>query len=308
MTVSLVVSGARFTVTTRRRLVNMRHEPISPVTYQPPEGKAGEVEATTVAQMLERAGADAFVDVQRPEFHFLLAPLSGHGSHMLDFAHHNLEPGSVLWVRPGQVQRWGDLAAYDGRVVIFPAGLLDAATTELTEAASPAGPRWWEPADALAAGAPVLFDEIAELADDHTTSPEFRAPALTHLLAALLLRLTAQARSRPDAPSGSEPWLAFRELLEAEHARHHDVAWYAARLGWSPRTLARATRGATGRSPKQLIDERVLLEARRLLAHTDLSVARVGEAVGFDDASNFGAWFRGRAGQTPAAFRATARR
>lgn len=288
-------------------MVNVRHEPISAVTYQPPEGKAGEVEATTVASMLERAGAATFTNVQRPEFHFLLAPVSGHGTHMLDFAVHDLEPGSVLWVRPGQVQRWGDLAAYDGRVVIFPAGLLDPSTTELTEAASPAGPRWWAPADALAAGAPVLFDEIEELANDTTIASELRAPALTHLLAALLLRLTAQARTRPDAPSGSEPWLSFRELLEAEHARHHDVAWYAARLGWSPRTLARATLGATGRSPKQLIDERVLLEARRLLAHTDLSVARVGEAVGFDDPSNFGAWFRLRAGQTPAAFRAVAR-
>jgi AraC-like DNA-binding protein len=138
-------------------------------------------------------------------------------------------------------------------------------------------------------------------------APEPRGPAPTHLLAALLLPLTAQARTRPGAPSGSEPWLAFRELVEAEHTRHHDVAWYAARLGWSPRTLARATKTATGRSPKQLIDERVLLECRRLLAHTDLSVAEVGEAVGFDDASNFGAWFRLRAGQTPAAFRSSAR-
>ncbi|RJS47816.1 AraC family transcriptional regulator [Nocardioides cavernaquae] len=153
----------------------------------------------------------------------------------------------------------------------------------------------------------MLFDEIDELANDRSISPELRAPALTHLLAALLLRLTAQARTRPDAPSGSEPWLAFRELLESEHARHHDVAWYAERLGWSPRTLARATKTATGRTPKELIDERVVLEARRLLAHTDLSVARVGEAIGFDDASNFGAWFRLRAGQTPAAFRSAAR-
>jgi AraC-like DNA-binding protein len=288
-------------------MVNMRHEPIAPVTYQPPEGKAGEVEAMTVEGMLSRAGREAFVDVQRPEFHFLLAPLAGHGTHMLDFAEHRLTPGSVLWVRPGQVQRWGDMSAYDGRVVIFPADLLDPTTSELTEAASPAGPRWWEPADALAAGAPVLFDELADLADDQAVAPELRGPALTHLLAALLLRLTAQARTRPDAPSGSEPWLAFRELLETEHARHHDVAWYAARLGWSPRTLARATRTATGRTPKELIDERVLLESRRLLAHTDLSVARVGEAVGFDDASNFGAWFRLRAGQTPAAFRKVAR-
>ena len=284
-------------------MVNVRHQPIAPVTYQPPEGKAGEVEATTVAAMLQRAGADAFVEVQRPEFHFLLLPTTGVEKHMLDFTDHTLTPGSVLWVRPGQVQRWGDLTAYDGWVLIFPAGLLDPVTAELTRAGAPDGASWWSTGDAAAAGVPALVAEIADLAGDEAMPRTLRAPALTHLLAALLLRLTAQASSRPDAPSGSEAWLAFRSLLEAEHTRHHDVAWYAARLGWSTRTLARATRAATGKAPKELIDERVLLEARRLLAHSDLSVARVGEAVGFDDASNFGAWFRLRDGQTPAAFR-----
>jgi AraC-like DNA-binding protein len=288
-------------------MVNMRQAPITPVSYQPPEGKAGEVEAMTVADMLERAGSAAFHGVQRPEFHFLLAPSSGHGTHMLDFTEHEMEPGSVLWVRPGQVQRWGNMTAYDGRVIIFPASLLDPATTELTAATSPAGSRWWAAADAATAGAPALLDEIAGLADDTAVATELRGPALSHLLAALLLRLTAQARTRPDAPSGSAAWLAYRDLVEEQHARHHDVAWYAARLGWSPRTLARATRAATGRTPKELLDERILLEARRLLAHTDLSVARVGEEVGFDDASNFGAWFRLRAGQTPALFRTTSR-
>ncbi len=284
----------------------MGQTPITAVGYNPPEGKAGEVEATTISAMRERAGADGFRDVQRPDFHFLLAPTSGSGTHMIDFADHALTPGCVLWVRPGQVQRWGDVTAYDGRVLIFPVGLLDPMTTHLTEAETPGGPCWWSPADAATADAPRLVEALAELADDQAVARALRAPALTHLLATLLLRLTAQAQTRPNALPGSEPWLAFRELLEAEHTRHHDVAWYAARLGWSTRTLARATRATTGRTPKEIVDERVLLEARRLLAHSQLSVARVGEEVGFDDASNFGAWFRLRAGQTPAAFRRTA--
>ena len=286
-------------------MVNMGHDPIAPVAYQPPEGKAGEVEATRVARM-RRVAPDGLRGVQRPEFHFLLAPFRGHGTHMLDFIDHELVPGTVLWVRPGQIQRWGEVERYDADVLIFPAALLDPATTRLTEAEAPDGPCWWSREDAGAAGAGALVKAIARLADDETVPRELRAPRLTHLLAALLLGLTAQARIRPGASTGSEPWLAFRDLLETEHARHHDVAWYAGRLGWSPRTLARATAAATGRTPKQLIDERVLLEARRLLAHSELSVARVGAELGFDDASNFGAWFRQRAGRTPAAFRQAA--
>ncbi|WP_164512529.1 helix-turn-helix domain-containing protein [Nocardioides baekrokdamisoli] len=281
----------------------MRHAAITPVAYQPPEGKAGEVEVTTVATMLARGGAQLFDHVQRPEFNFVLLTTRGRGTHMLDFTDHPLTPGSVLWVRPGQVQRWGDTAAYDAWVLIFPAGLLATTTAQLTEAGSPGAPCWWSPGDAAAADAATLVEAIASLADDASIPRELRAATLTHLLSAMLLRLTAQARTRPDAPTGSEPWVAFRDLLDREHVRHHDVAWYAQRLGWSTRTLARAARVATGKSPKDLIDERVLLEARRLLAHTDLTVRRVGESTGFDDASNFGAWFRLRTGQTPKEFR-----
>lgn len=284
-------------------MVNMRHTAITPVAYQPPEGRAGEVEVSTVSSMVERGGSRLFDHVQRPEFHFLLVATSGHGSHMLDFTDHPLEPGSVLWVRPGQIQRWGDTTAYDAWVLIFPADLLSTTTEHLTEAGSAGGPCWWSAQEAAAADAHGLVDLIARTAADPALPRELRAPTLKHLLSALLLRLTAQARTRPGAPSGSEPWLAFRDLIDQQHARHHDVAWYAQRLGWSTRTLARAARAATGKSPKDLIDERVLLEARRLLAHTDLTVAQVGESTGFDDSSNFGTWFRLRAGQTPTEFR-----
>lgn len=281
----------------------MRHTAITPVAYQPPDGKAVEVEVTRVSTMVARGGTQLFDRVQRPEFNFLLVVTEGHGSHMLDFADHDLSPGSVLWVRPGQVQRWGDTMAYDAWVLIFPAGLLSSSTALLTEAGSAGGPCSWSPGDADAADAAALVGLLAGVADDESTPRELRAPTLTHLLSGLLLRLTAQARTRPGSPTGSEPWLAFRDLVDQEHVRHHDVGWYAERLGWSTRTLARAARTATGKSPKELIDERVLLEARRLLAHTALSVARVGESTGFEDSSNFGAWFKLRTGQTPSQFR-----
>lgn len=283
-------------------MVNMRQEAIKPVAYLPPEDRAGEVEVSTVGAMVARTRGTLHEQVQRPEFNFLLLTTTGRGSHMLDFADYALEPGSVLWVRPGQIQRWGDPSAYDAWVLIFPADLLPPDTAHLTEAGSASGPCWWSPEEASAAGA---FDLVALIArtSDESRPRELRARTLTHLMSAMLLRLTAEARTRPGAPSGSEPWLAFRELLDDEYARHHQVDWYASRLGWSTRTLTRATKAATGKSPKDLIDERVLLEARRLLAHTDLRITAVGEAIGFRDASNFGSWFRLRAGQTPAEFR-----
>ena len=72
--------------------------------------------------------------------------------------------------------------------------------------------------------------------------------------------------------------------------------------------MNRLARQNTGLSAKQLIDERVVLEAKRQLSHADASVAEVAELLGFDDASNFSSYFRRHTGTTPATFRATSRR
>jgi len=69
------------------------------------------------------------------------------------------------------------------------------------------------------------------------------------------------------------------------------------------RTLTRACLAADGRTPKELIDQRVLLEAQRLLAWTDADTGTIGRQLGFRDASAFGAFFRRTAGEAPGAFR-----
>lgn len=78
----------------------------------------------------------------------------------------------------------------------------------------------------------------------------------------------------------------------------------AGHVGYSVRNLTRATRAATGCGAKHFIDERVLLEAGRLLVHTDLATSAVGERLGFPGATVFTRFFRTRTGEIPAAFRA----
>lgn len=100
----------------------------------------------------------------------------------------------------------------------------------------------------------------------------------------------------------------FRDEIDRRFGKWHQVTHYADRLGYSPRTLNRLARAHTGLSAKQLIDERVMLEAKRLLSHADASVADIAEQLGFDDPSNFSAYFRSRAGLTPGAFRSAGSR
>lgn len=91
--------------------------------------------------------------------------------------------------------------------------------------------------------------------------------------------------------------------VEAGLATSHDVTSYADRLGYSARTLSRACLVATGQTAKEVLVDRLLLEAKRLLVHTELSAAAIATELGFSEATNFGKFFARHAGTSPARFR-----
>ncbi|GAA3126221.1 hypothetical protein GCM10017687_45910 [Streptomyces echinatus] len=123
---------------------------------------------------------------------------------------------------------------------------------------------------------------------------------LRHTLTAFLLRLAHLAAS--SAPASRQQtdstFTRYRDAVERGFATNHSVSAYADALGYSRRTLVRAVRAATGGTPKGFIDRRVVLEAKRLLAHTDLTIGRVGAAVGFPDAANFSKFFHLHTGRS----------
>lgn len=129
---------------------------------------------------------------------------------------------------------------------------------------------------------------------------------LRHLLAALVLRiarLPAPHGSRPAPATAGDTFLRFQHELERTFATTRHAAAYAARIGYSLPTLNRACQAATGRNAKTLIDARVVLEAGRLLAHTDLPVAAIGRSLGFSEPTDFGKFFTRETGLPPGTLR-----
>ncbi|MNL48452.1 HTH-type transcriptional activator RhaS [compost metagenome] len=97
--------------------------------------------------------------------------------------------------------------------------------------------------------------------------------------------------------------LTFTQLLDRQFTHQKAVRQYALQMGITERRLQQATSAALGKTPKQLVEERVLLEAKRLLAHTSESVKEIGFELGFEEPTNFGRFFRLNVGQTPTEFR-----
>jgi AraC family transcriptional activator of pobA len=95
----------------------------------------------------------------------------------------------------------------------------------------------------------------------------------------------------------------FVELLERDFAAHHDAAHYASELGVTTGTLSRTLTKLTGRTTKQTILDRVLLEAARLLRFSDLSVKEIAARIGYGDQFAFSKAFKRHRGEAPLDFR-----
>ena len=95
----------------------------------------------------------------------------------------------------------------------------------------------------------------------------------------------------------------YSRLLERNFNSAMGVADFAAALGVTPTHLTRACKAASGRAAHDLLQDRVLFEARRLLAETALPVKQVAQQLGFGSAAYFTRNFHSRTGQTPSDFR-----
>ncbi|WP_235915641.1 helix-turn-helix domain-containing protein [Puerhibacterium puerhi] len=187
---------------------------------------------------------------------------------------------------------------------MFPPGTL--ATTTATEVGldDPFGRALWTPTGNDAVAMRHALEHLTREFKATDMPAQARSAMLHHLLAALLLRLTNLIEPAGTIPAEhADTFLRFRDAVETGFLNHRDVAYYAQRLGYSPRTLTRAALAATGVGAKELIDRRVVLEAKRLLAHSDDPAATIAAKLGFADASNLVKYFSLRAHATPAAFR-----
>ncbi|HAT29624.1 MAG TPA: AraC family transcriptional regulator [Janthinobacterium sp.] len=129
------------------------------------------------------------------------------------------------------------------------------------------------------------------------------------LLTAILIwasRQTLQLQPTQLAGRSNQHFAQFELLIEEKYTGHHPVGYYAGRIGITSAHLNTIARGLSGKSALQLIHERVLLEAKRNLAYTSMTVSVVSYALGFGDPAYFTRFFKRHIGLAPKDFRAQA--
>ncbi len=91
--------------------------------------------------------------------------------------------------------------------------------------------------------------------------------------------------------------------MDIHFREKHSVTDYADLLAVAPKTLSKRFNRLRLSQPNDIIKDRILLEAKRLLAYASLSIKEIAYDLGYDDPAYFNRLFSNKTGQTPAAFR-----
>ncbi|MEI9810750.1 MAG: helix-turn-helix domain-containing protein [Bacteroidota bacterium] len=112
------------------------------------------------------------------------------------------------------------------------------------------------------------------------------------------------AKAQPSSSSYDiEFFRNFSRLVEIHFREKHGLADYASLLAMAPKTLNKKLLKLNVRHPNDIIKGRILLEAKRLLIYTSMSIKEIAYSMGYDDPAYFNRLFTNKNGCTPAAFR-----
>ena len=200
----------------------------------------------------------------------------------------------------------------DGMVVT----LAESAVERIFSMAPKLAPHLAEPHIIAEGDAAMGFDEAESLfgniAREYFTGGAGRVCAL-HSWLGLAFVMLARALARESerrlsvADKGVDLAREFRALVDRHFKDHWTVAAYASELAITPTHLNRISRNVLGRSALEVIHDRLLLEAKRNLVYTSMTVKEVSNALCFSDPAYFTRFFAKKAGESPTAFRVARR-
>lgn len=232
-------------------------------------------------------------------------------THYVDFTPVKIEPYTLLFIDKDRVHQFDKLLDYQGQVLIFTEDFFS--TTEN---------------DTKFLRSNILFNDLADKPSINLSKSDFEkytsiCQSITeelslpvdnsnHILIKNLLHnflLLAEREKRKqgftELKKGADLdyTLLFRDVLESNFHKLKGVNEYAKLMCLSEKRLGQATAKVLGKSPKEIINDRVLLEIKRLLVHSNLSIKEIGQELGFDDPAYFVRYFKKNTETTPVEFR-----
>lgn len=221
----------------------------------------------------------------------------GEGSFILDNHTYRGGVGDVFFSKPGEIRSWDTNAIVNGYALIFEEEFLSSFFK-----------------DSLFVQHLSFFNPVKESLKIHSIKEEidlFRQNDVhvlrAQLYEALMLLDRFYVQTVSDAginKEGRSPYLVqFVQLVDRGFSEYRTVRYYAGRLCITPNYLNEIVSTAMQISAKQYIQNKVMEEAKRMLAYTDLPVAEIAFELNYETVSYFSRCFRRYTGETPLGYR-----
>jgi AraC family transcriptional activator of pobA len=260
-----------------------------------------------------------FEDIQTPEdllwphkhnFYELLWVQAGRTTHVIDYHETVVESDTLFFMSPGQVHLVEDYRVVEGDCVMFTEEffLFNLQNKNALLELSFFDDGYTTPLLHLTPEATRQLQPVLQLLYEEQGQAEPVADTLRALLLVLLSRIqrlyTAQALPDNTTPNTHRVlFKQFKRLLEAQYQTNRSVSAYASALAVTPHHLNEVVKKVANKTAGEVIRERLLLEAKRLLAHSHYAVGQISDELGFADFSYFSRQFRQATGISPLEFR-----
>ena len=257
-------------------------------------------------------------DTTRPHIHSYYQIIwfkKGIGKHFVDFKEYDVIDNAMFFIDKNQVHYFDDNLDYHGILIHFNESFLVQKDSEVdfflkyNLFKSP----YQEPSCCVNDGSDQILDEyVTQIKRELLNQNDFgKEELLRTYLKAMLIQvqrrkneLEHNLNDKSILPNDKKIQLIkFVNLVDENYNKGLSVSEYAQQMHISSRTLSDLISLNLNKTPSQMIQERIILEAKRLLLHSELNVNQIGYRLGFDDPSYFVKYFKKHANTSPSEFR-----
>lgn len=247
----------------------------------------------------------------RHDFFEVLYLLKGSGFHVIDGNKYEIKPPCVFFMSPGQAHKLELSNDIEGYIFIFTAdfyllnrsnqnSLIEFPFFYTIHQDNP--PLLLENENDIRFLENLFRQSIAEIGQ----AGEFIPEMLRSILDLILTTCTARYQvndSMLNKGKGQILVKRFFHLVEENHQKNLSLSDYSQMVGVTPNHLTQTVKLLTGKTSSQIIKAKQLLEIKRLLVHTNLSVSEIANQLNFEDQSYFTKFFKRETGITPIQYR-----
>ncbi len=267
------------------------------------------VEVVEIEHLVNKAKQKLLVP-HRTDFYHIFIFENCSPRHVVDFEGLDIKANSLLFLDKGRVHQFDEKLDYKGKMIIFTDDFYCHSAQDTQYLRSNVLFNGIRGHSALELGHSIgLFLQICEqIRQELRQENDFAQGRIlkNHVHTLLLLaerEKHKQGFAEPRKDLDLDCFLLFKGLLENHFRESRSVSGYCEKLLVTEKRLNKATRQILGKTPKQMIDERILLEAKLLLVHETSTIKEVAYELGFDEPTNFVKYFRKHTRKSPSEYR-----